>query len=71
MEKAYRIVSIELSESPPDDESDNWHDYVIAFEGDSVLRGCRQGSLKDVKVAVADIVEQLNERHGKKRGKKK
>jgi len=71
MEQAYEIVSIELSESPPDAESSNWYDYVIAFAGTTVLRGCRQGSLKEVKIAVAEIVGQLNERHCKKRGQAK
>jgi hypothetical protein len=44
---------------------------VIAFAGATVVKGCRQGSLKEVTKAVDDIVGQLNERHGKKSGKAK
>jgi hypothetical protein len=40
---------------------------VIAFAGTNTVQGCRQGSLKDVTSAVEEIVEQLNERHWKKR----
>jgi len=71
MEQAYRIVSIQSAEAPSGTESSNWYDYEIAFAGETVVKGCRQGSLKDVTRAVDDIVGQLNERHCKKSGKAK
>lgn len=71
MEQAYRIESIQSAEPPAGTESSNWYDYEIAFAGATVVKGCRQGSLKEVTKAVDDIVGQLNERHGKKSGKAK
>ena len=71
MEQAYRIVSIQSAEAPSGTEASNWYDYEIAFAGATVVKGCRQGSLKDVTIAVDDIVGQLNERHCKKSGKAK
>ena len=71
MEQSYRIESIQSAEAPLGMESSNWYDYVIAYAGEAVVRGCRQGSLKEVTSAVDDIVGQLNERHCKKSGKAK
>ena len=71
MRQTYEIVSIQRAQTPPDAESANWHDYVIAFAGTNTVQGCRQGSLKDVTSAVEEIVEQLNERHWKKRSRTK
>ena len=71
MGQSYEIVSIKRAESPPGTEGSNWYDYVIAFAGTKTVRGCRQGSLKDVTNAVEEIVEQLNERHWKKRTREK
>jgi len=71
MGQSYEIVSIKRAESPPGTEGSNWYDYVIAFAGTKTVRGCRQGSLKDVTSAVEEIVEQLNERHWKKRTRDK
>ncbi len=71
MGQSYEIVSIKRAESPPGTEGSNWYDYVIAFAGTKTVRGCRQGSLKDVTTAVEEIVEQLNERHWKKRTREK
>lgn len=71
MEQSYEIVSIQRAEPPPGTESSNWHGYVIAFAGTNTVRGYRQGSLKDVTNAVEELVEQLNERHWKKRNRDK
>ena len=71
MGQSYEIVSIKRAESRPGTEGSNWYDYVIAFAGTKTVRGCRQGSLKDVTSAVEEIVEQLNERHWKKRTREK
>jgi hypothetical protein len=71
MEQPYKIVSIEKSASPPGNDGSTWYSYVIAFGGMSTVNGCRQGSLKDVTTAVDEIIEQLNDRHFKKRNKEK
>ncbi len=71
MRQFYEIVSIQRAEPPPGAEGSNWHDYVIAFEGTKTVHGCRQGSLRDVTSAVEEIVDQLNERHWKKRDREK
>jgi len=71
MGQFYEIVSIQRAEPPPGAESSNWHGYVIAFEGTKTIHGCRQGSLKDVTSAVEEIVDQLNQRYRKKRGREK
>jgi len=71
MGQSYEIVSIQRAEGPPGAEGANWYGYVIAFAGTNTVHGCRQGSLKDVTSAVEEIVEQLNERHWKKRNRDK
>ena len=71
MGQSYEIVSIQRTEPPPGAEGSNWHRYVIAFEGTDTIHGCRQGSLKAVTSAVNEIIDQLNERHSKKRGREK
>jgi hypothetical protein len=71
MQQSYEIVSIQRTEAPSGSELSNWYGYVIAFGGKNTVHGCRQGSLKDVTIAVEDIVTQLNERHCKKSERKK
>ena len=71
MGQFYEIVSIQRAEPPPDAGSSNWYRYVIAFEGTNTIHGCRKGSLKAVTSAVEEIIDQLNERHSKKRGREK
>ena len=63
LEQPYEIVSVRRAKPPPGTEGSNWYDYVIAFEGTNTIHGCRQGGLKAVTSAVAEIVAQLNERH--------
>ena len=62
MGQAYEIISIRRAKPPPGVEGSNWYQYVIAFEGTNIIRGCRQGGLKAVTRAVNEIVAQLNER---------
>lgn len=69
MKPSYEIVSVRLVEPPTGMEGSNWHRYVIAFEGNNSIQGCRQGNLKVVTGAVEEIVAQLNERHAGKRGR--
>ena len=71
MGQFYEIGSITRAEPPPGTEGSNWYRYVIAFDGTETIHGCRQGSLKDVTSAVKVIVDQLNERHWKKRNREK
>jgi hypothetical protein len=71
MERSYKISSIERSKVVSDLESSDWYDYVIAYGGADIVRGRRQGSLKEVTSAVDVIVGQLNERHCKKRNQAK
>ena len=71
MGQSYEIVSIQRAESPLDADTSSWHDYVIAYAGTKTVHGCRQGSLKDVTSAVQELVDQLNERHWKKRDRGK
>ena len=71
MPPIYEIVSIKRADSSPNTDGASWYDYVISADDASTIRGCRQGSLKDVTRAVETIVGQLNERHAKKRKKEK
>lgn len=68
---SYKIVSIERAEAPVGMEGAKGYSYKIAFGDDENIQGFRQGSLKDVTSAVNEIVDQLNERHSKKRKKEK
>ena len=47
----------------PDPEGIDWYSYVISYEGKDSIRGCRQGDLEDVTIAIEEIVTVLNERH--------
>ena len=44
---------------------------MVPLGGTKTVRGFRQGSIEDVTTAVEEIVEQLNERHWKKRTRDK
>ncbi len=57
----YELVTISNAKPPPGQSGADWHAYEIA-QGKNVIRGCRRGPLKDVTLAVEDMVEQLNER---------
>jgi hypothetical protein len=71
MGQSYEIVSIQRAESPPGAEGSEWYGYELAFGGTTTVHGCRQGNLKEVTIAVEELVEQLNERHWKKRTRDK
>jgi len=68
MGQFYEIVSIERAEPPAGGKGSNWYRYVIAFEGNNSIIGCRQGSVRAVTSSVVDMIALLNERHFKKRG---
>ena len=61
------IESIRKGEPPPGGEGSHWYRYVIAFEGNTTLTGCRQGSLNAVTSGVVEMIAQLNERHSNKK----
>ena len=65
----YEIVSVRSAEPPPGVEGSNWHQYVIAFEGSNTINGYQQGNLRAVRMAVEELVAQLNERHLGNRGR--
>ena len=64
----YEIVSVEKTDPPPGTEGSGWYYYVIA-QGPTIIRGYRQGALSAVKSAVAEVVEQLNQRRFGKRAR--
>ena len=63
----YEIESVRKADPPPEAEGNSpWYRYVIT-QGANRIKGYRQGSLKNVTVAVKKIVAQLNERQSGKR----
>ena len=68
MAQPYEVVSISRASTPEGGEGADWYDYEIAL-GNHVINGCRQGSLKNVTIAVNEIVVQMNERRFGKRGR--
>ena len=68
MGQPYEIVSITRGETPAGCEGTDWFDYEIAL-GSHTINGCRQGNLKNVTLAVKEIVIQMNERRFGKRGR--
>jgi hypothetical protein len=71
MGQFYEIVSIRPAGPPDSATGDNWHHYVIAYDGIENFHGYRQGSIKSVTTEVEEIVAQINERHWKKRNRAK
>lgn len=66
---SYEIVSVKRAETPAGAEGSSWYRYVISYEGNDNITGCRQGSLGAVTEAVEEIVTQLNGRHKGKHGR--
>lgn len=67
-EAFYEIESVSPAEPPQGMDGTNWHCYIIV-QGTNKIRGFRQGNRKAVMAAVEEIVTQLNERRGGKRGR--
>jgi len=63
MGQPYEIVWVRRANPPPGGEGSIWHRYVIAFDGNYTIHGCRQGGLKAVTRVVEEIIAKLNERH--------
>ena len=64
----FELTSILEAEPPTGAEGNDWHRYVIT-QGDSTIVGYRQGTQRGVKLAVEEIVVQLNERRLGTRGR--
>ncbi len=57
----FKLKSIRKGQSPAGAEGIGWHRYVITQGGNTIV-GHRQGSTGSVRLAVEEIVLQLNER---------
>ena len=68
-DQPYEVVSIRMVDPPPGTEGTDWHQYIIAQGGASVVQGFRQGNLRSVTGDVDQIVAQMNERRVGKRGR--
>jgi len=64
----FQISSVQASQPPPNAQGMDWHCYTIV-QGANKIRGYRQGSYRAVRMAVEEIVAQLNERRMGKRGR--
>lgn len=69
VEPPYEVVDIKRADAPAGTVGADWHRYVIAFEGNSNIQGYQAGNLQTVKMAVDELVTQLNDRHLGKRGR--
>lgn len=67
-EEHYEIESVSPAEPPQGMEGTDWHCYIIV-QGTNKIHGYRQGKPRAVMDAVKEIVQQLNERRGGKRGR--
>lgn len=68
MQNDFHVTSVRPMDPPTDAETSEWHSYVIT-QGDNVIQGYREGSLKTVTQAAEVIVAQLNERRMGKRAR--
>ena len=64
----FELGPISGAEPPQGTDGDNWHRYVIT-QGESTIVGYCQGTQRSVKLAVEEIVVQLNERRVGKPGR--
>ncbi len=60
-DEPFKLKSIRKEQSPAGTEGIGWHCYVIT-QGDNTIVGHRQGSTKNVTLAIEEIVLHLNER---------
>ena len=64
----YKLDQIEKSKAPDGGDGKDWFRYTIT-QGDNTITGYRQGSQRAVTKAVKQIVVDLNERRGGKKGR--
>ncbi len=60
-DESFTLKSIQKERPPAGAEGIGWHRYVIT-QADNTIVGYRQGSTRSVRLAVEEIVVQLNER---------
>ncbi len=60
-DEPFKLSSVLKEEAPAGAEGIGWHRYVITQGGNTIV-GHRQGSTSSVRLAVEEIVLQLNER---------
>ena len=61
VDQDYEIVSIEPTDPPADMAGTDWHCYVIGL-GENRIKGYQQGSPREVRRAVEQVVARMNER---------
>ena len=64
----YELEAIEKASAPDGGTGTDWFRYTI-IQGQNTITGYRQGSQRTVTKAVKDIVIELNERRGGKKGR--
>lgn len=64
----YELADIEKAKAPDGGDGNDWFRYTI-IQGQNRITGYRQGSQRTVTKAVKDIVVELNERRGGKKGR--
>jgi len=64
----FKLASVRKTDPPTGTDGSNWRRYVIA-QGESTIVGYRQGSHRSVRLAIKEIVVQLNERRIGLRGR--
>ncbi len=64
----YELENIEKASAPDGGAGKDWFRYTI-IQGRNTITGYRQGSQRTVAKAVKDIVIELNERRGGKKGR--
>lgn len=68
LSKRYKLLSIEPSEAPEEQDGENWFRYTIV-QGENRIHGYRQGSLRTITKSVEELVGVLNDRRGGNRGR--
>jgi hypothetical protein len=59
--KPFKLVAVLKAEAPAGTDGSDWHRYEIT-QGDNTIVGYRQGSRRNVKLAIEEMVVHLNER---------
>lgn len=68
LSEQYELSDIEKAKAPDGGNGSDWFRYTI-IQGQNTITGYRQGSQRTVTKAVKDIVLELNERRGGKKGR--
>jgi hypothetical protein len=68
MPNSYQLDDIEKATAPDGGDGKDWYRYTIT-QGANTITGYKQGSQRAVTKAVKQIVVELNERRGGKKGR--